>query len=446
VAGKVGHALSFGFAVDPAMFGLGKPGNTGKGQNISIGNFLWVSKTPPIASSPAASKLMSRIRSTFQIGPGRGNGLVMNKVTMGGSVSPGGGIHTGGAGWVGAAAGSNIVFGPAGPDKQKTAGNKLLARNAPTISAALWIAPPQTYYNFNWKTTKTAPPPAPPTASAPPFVQPPPFVDPGRVPPAGKRPPTTNPAGKPLPNQPTSGLRVELAPNMLARYGQIDYVQVLDRAGRVISTTNPKLLNSAVNVDLRGKTGVQRIRVVTNRGAALNFMLSGLGTTLFSIDRRPSAQKINAGFGTIGAYTDSKLGWNRINIGSPDRRLSQPSAVFHVAPPKNARPGTLKIEAHYFSAANVAQHQLINDNDARDIDRNPGIIKRDARYNRGVLVVVSYISRITGKRVYATVSISQVGNAKSRISATGIPLNSKNGPKVYFNNYYAHTVDLGNLP
>lgn len=149
---KVGHALSFGFAVDPRVLGMGNPGNTGAGHNISIGDFTWLSRTPQLPKGVAT--LTQRLRNAIL--PTRSaNALVMKQVTVGGSVSPGAGINTAsGAGWVGLAAGTNIVFGPAGPDQQKTAANKLIARNAPTISAAFWVAPPQNYYNFNWRTWK----------------------------------------------------------------------------------------------------------------------------------------------------------------------------------------------------------------------------------------------------------------------------------------------------
>lgn len=445
----IGHALSFGFAVDPKALGMGAPGNTGAGHNISIGDFTWLSRTPPLPKS--AATLNQRLRNII-LPTRNANSLVMKQVTVGGSVSPGAGINTAsGAGWVGVAAGSSIVFGPAGPDQQKTAANKLIASNAPTISAAFWVAPPNAYYNFNWKTWVEKPAPKspvapPPVAKAPPFVAPPPFVDPGEVPPAGKTPPVTNLRFQPWPNYATNGLSVEMPAGMQSKYGKIDYVQLFDRSGKVISTSNPAVPAAAVNVDLRGKPAVYRIRAVTTKGIPLNFMLSGLGTTKFGVDRSAAAQKINAEYGKLGAYTDSRLGWNRISIGGMDRKISQPSAVFHVVPPANAKPGTLRIEGHYYSAANRVQHQVLIDNDSRDLDRNPAVIKRDTRQGRGVLVKISYISKVTGKPVNATVSISEAGQWNSRVSATGIALNSAKGPKVYFNNFNSHTVYLGDMP
>ncbi len=446
--GSMGHAISYGFAVDPKPFGFGAAGNTGAGHNISIGDFLWLSRAGGSSSSKAAKTVDARINSLYdgvagaKIKPGSSK-LIMNPVTVGGSVSPGAGLNTAsGAAWVGAAFGTNAVIGPASPAEQPNPFNKILAGIAPTVSSALWIAPAKTYFNFNWKKGVKPPPGPPPTTPEAPV-----FVPPTEVPPKDKNP-TVVADPKVYANRPVKGLVVELSPALRAKYGLMDWVRAYDYKGRLISTHNPAKPAAKFSFKIKSGSAPDIVQVRTVKGTTMNFKLSGAGTTVFGINRSAAGQKVNfkSGGKHVGAFADSKLGWSRIAIGDKDRKINQPSAVFHVVPPSNARPGTLKLETFYSNPAGAAVAQRLADNDSRDIDYNPGVIKRNAAHNRPVKLVVTYISKKTGRQVRASINISHVGNAKAKVTSTGLSLKAANGPKVYFDHRLSHTIYLANMP
>ncbi len=81
---------------------------------------------------------------------------------------------------------------------------------------------------------------------------------------------------------------------------------------------------------LRGNTVAGRIEVVTSRSTRLVLKLPGTGTARFGINRSVSAEAVNTDGNT--GYADSTLGHSRVAPGLGQRRINQPSAVFHLIP------------------------------------------------------------------------------------------------------------------